>query len=65
MNSKTVSCKKIQDMARSGERGGGDSLPISPLQHLTTLGLSKFLGSKLKYLGGKGGIPDESMNGDL
>ena len=51
-------------MARSGERGG-DSLPISPLQHLITLGLSKFLGSKLKYLGGKGGIPDESMNGDL
>lgn len=63
MNSKTVSCKKIQDMARSGERGGFPA-------HFTTAaldnpGVVKICGEQTKIFGGKGGIPDESMNGDL
>lgn len=51
MNSKTVSCKKIQDMARSGERGGFPA-------HFTTAaldnpGVVKIFGEQTKIFGGK------------
>lgn len=63
MNSKTVSCKKN---TRHGKKWGTGGFPA----HFTTAaldnpGVVKIFGEQTKIFGGKGGIPDESMNGDL